>query len=402
MPTGPSDHRPSRTPYALALQRALHEAGIAWPVIVVDRARLDANVDVVTRHLPDGMGLRLVAKSLPSVELLAHVRRRAGTDRLMTFNQPMLTALSIAMPDADQLLGKPLPVGAARAYLESLPDVSVARRVQWLIDTPARLGQYAGLARELGVDLRIALELDVGLHRGGLVPGPALDATLRGIADDDRLTLSGVVGYEPHVPHIPDVLGWRDRALRRAWRTYRSVLDRVSQVLGGQVVGDLTRNAGGSLTYRCYTDTSVADEVSVGSALVKPSDFDLDGLTDHVPAAFIATPVLKVQPTRIPGLEAAAPLLGRLAPGDTTSVFIHGGNWLADPVDPPGLAPHRLVGRSSNQEMLTGGPDLDLAVDDVVLLRPRQSEAVLLHFGDLVVVEGGAVVDRWPVLPASA
>jgi hypothetical protein len=37
-------------------------------------------------------------------------------------------------------------------------------------------------------------------------------------------------------------------------------------------------------------------------------------------------------------------------------------------------------------------------VDDFVFLRPTQSEAVLLQFGDLAVVRGERVVERWPVL----
>jgi D-serine deaminase-like pyridoxal phosphate-dependent protein len=47
--------------------------------------------------------------------------------------------------------------------------------------------------------------------------------------------------------------------------------------------------------------------------------------------------------------------------------------------------------------MLNGSAAVELGVDDYVFLRPTQSEAVMLQFGDLVVVRGGAVVDHWPV-----
>jgi D-serine deaminase-like pyridoxal phosphate-dependent protein len=33
-----------------------------------------------------------------------------------------------------------------------------------------------------------------------------------------------------------------------------------------------------------------------------------------------------------------------------------------------------------------------------VFLRPMQSEAVLLQFGNLLVLRGETLVDRWPVL----
>ncbi len=44
---------------------------------------------------------------------------------------------------------------------------------------------------------------------------------------------------------------------------------------------------------------------------------------------------------------------------------------------------------------------VELEVDDFIFLRPTQSEAVLLQFGDLVVIRGDEIVDRWPVLPVS-
>ncbi|MEZ5946870.1 MAG: hypothetical protein R3C04_08480 [Hyphomonas sp.] len=117
----PKDQSGPRDAYFLGLQQALLDAGIAWPTLVIDRARLTANVKTLKSHLPDGMGYRIVAKSLPSLGLLAHIRAISGTDRLMTFNQPMLSLLSTEMPEASQLLGKPLPVQAARHYFETLP-----------------------------------------------------------------------------------------------------------------------------------------------------------------------------------------------------------------------------------------------------------------------------------------
>jgi D-serine deaminase-like pyridoxal phosphate-dependent protein len=61
-----------------------------------------------------------------------------------------------------------------------------------------------------------------------------------------------------------------------------------------------------------------------------------------------------------------------------------------------------LFGRSSNQEMLNGSTSVQLQPGDYVFLRPDQSEAVLLQFGDLLVYENGAITDRWPTFPVSA
>ena len=47
--------------------------------------------------------------------------------------------------------------------------------------------------------------------------------------------------------------------------------------------------------------------------------------------------------------------------------------------------------------MVNGSRAVGLQVDDQVFLRPQQSEAVLLQFGDLLALRGGRIVERWPV-----
>jgi D-serine deaminase-like pyridoxal phosphate-dependent protein len=403
--TKPGDKSGPRDPYFLQMQAALLAAGVATPTLVIDRTRLDANIDTLKGHLPSGMGYRIVAKSLPSLDLIRHIRTRASTDRLMTFNQPMLLALSTEMPEADQLLGKPLPVQAARRYFELLPAdrQAAADNIQWLVDTPARLDQYAELAAQTGRTLRINIELDVGLHRGGFEPGQELRSALEKIKPNARLSFSGFMGYEPHIPSLPSALGWRDRALKGAWSNYRQCLEIAAGVFGEETMARITRNAAGSPTYRYYQDTEIANEVSAGSCLVKPTHFDSELLEPHVPASFIATPVIKSIPrTRMPGLEFADGAGRAWDPNYAKTVFIYGGHWLADPVDPPGLSYNKTFGRSSNQEMLNGGPDLSISPDEFVFLRPHQSEALFLQFGDIAVYEDGAITEFWPVFPASA
>ena len=147
-----------------------------------------------------------------------------------------------------------------------------------------------------------------------------------------------------------------------------------------------------------HDERAPTNDLAVGSALVKPAVFDLPTLAAFRPALWIAAPVLKVaEGVELPGLEWAS-LPARLwNPNLQRTHFIYGGNWMADAHSPAGLAPNPLFGRSSNQEMLTSAPAADLAPGDWVFLRPRQSEALMLQFGPLYVVQAGALVDRWPV-----
>ncbi|MBL4906605.1 MAG: hypothetical protein JKX94_04060, partial [Sneathiella sp.] len=126
-------------------------------------------------------------------------------------------------------------------------------------------------------------------------------------------------------------------------------------------------------------------------------------LAPFQPASFVASPVLKsLAQTQMAGLEFADGIMRAWDPNTQKTVFIYGGHWMADPIDPPGLRYNSIFGRSSNQEMLNGGENLTIKTDEFVFFRPHQSEAFFLQFGDIAVYKNGAIVDMWPVFPASA
>lgn len=393
--------------YFAALQKALEKADLCEPVLVIDKARLSANIRALKKMLPRGMAYRIVAKSLPCIDLLQHISRRAKTDRLMSFNGVMVAQLLAALPDCEQLLGKPVPATALSGLLKNAkrPQKAALQRVQWLVDTPTRLAQYDELAAAHHVSLRVNLEIDVGLHRGGMTPGAELQDALQRLSNSRHLDLSGMMGYEPHLSKIPKLGGWRRRAQNGAGAVYAAAIAHAASVFGAAHAKKMVRNMAGSPTFGLYHDTQLANELAAGSALVKPSDFDLPILKSFQPAAFIATPALKVSAgVSLPALEYAHGLLGK--PQSGRSVFIHGGYWMADPVHPPKLKTSSIFGRSSNQELLVAPRGTKLAVDEYVFLRPHQSEAVFLQFPKIAVYEGtaksGKISALWQPLPVSA
>lgn len=402
----PNDRGGVHGDYFLKLQRALREAGLYRPTLVIDRARLNANVGKLKQHLPAGFGYRIVGKSLPSLELIRTVRGATGTDRVMVFHQPFLNQMAAEQPDAQLLLGKPMPVAAAQRFyrFHRTDAFDPARQLQWLIDSPARLRQYRELAHGLDVDMRLNLELDIGLHRGGFTEPAAVAEAIRSIEADPRLHFAGFMGYEAHASKMPAVVGGPEKALADAMRRYRHCVEAAKQTLGERFdPSALTLNAGGSSTYQMYDESAPCNELAMGSGLVKPTDFDVRYLRDHIPAAFIATPVLKaLEETQVPGMEALGDLLAWLDPNTARTFFTYGGYWKASPVSPPGLQPNALYGRSTNQEMLNGSRSVKLAPDDFVFLRPHQSEFVFLQFGDIAVYDGDHISDNWPVFQQGA
>ncbi|WP_252089374.1 DSD1 family PLP-dependent enzyme [Pseudomonas sp. MWU13-3659] len=398
----PSAQGAPHNDYFARLERELREHGPMRPVMLIDLDRLDHNIDVVTQSVHRaGKHLRLVEKSLPAPQMLEYIGQRADTRRLMAFHQPFLNHDAVRFPEADILLGKPLPVRSAQLFYEQhRGPFDPARQLQWLLDTPERLGQYLALAQGLGTRLRINIELDVGLHRGGVKDHAGLEQMLALIAANPRhLTFAGFMGYDPFVGmDLPGILGSPDELFAKVMALYDGFVDYARTRYPALWQADLTLNTAGSPSYRIHERERTSSEVSVGSALLKPSHFDLPSLADHQPAAYIATPVLKrTGAVEIPALDGKSKLLSGWDPNLRETFFIYGGNWLAEPVSPGGLRFNGVFGRSSNQEMVNGSSAVGLKVDDQVFLRPTQSEAILLQFGDLLAVRGGRIVERWPV-----
>lgn len=198
--------------YFRALSRALDASGLATPTLMIDQQRLDHNIQLLLQHLGDDFDYRIVVKSLPSVPLLEHVMAKTGTRRLMLFHQPFLNQIARSIPDADILLGKPLPVAAAARFYDrhqaDQNDFQPRQQLQWLIDSPRRLAQYEQLARQRNEPMRVNLELDIGLHRGGFNDDQLLSRALLDIEQSRWLSFSGFMGYEPHIVKAPGPTDW--------------------------------------------------------------------------------------------------------------------------------------------------------------------------------------------------
>lgn len=399
----PDDEGAPHDAYFAALNEELKKNGPMRPCLLIDLDRLDHNIDLVVASVAKrpGRHYRIVEKSLPSPGLIEYVMRRAGSRRVMSFHQPFLNHDAARFADADILLGKPLPARSAeRFYRELKGSFDPARQLQWLIDTPDRLAQYLDLARGLGTRLRINIEIDVGLHRGGVTDHATLSTMLAAVAaHPDQLSFSGFMGYDPHVGMgVPRILGSPEALLSRVMALYQGYVDQLRAEHPGLWREDLTLNAAGSPTYRLHEAETLSNDISVGTGLLKPAHYDLPSLSEHQPAAWIASPVLKATgPVRIPALDERSRVFAWWDVNQRETFFIYGGNWMAEYASPRGLHGNALYGRSSNQEIVNGAASVGLAVDDQVFLRPHQSEGVLLQFGDLLAVRGGRIQEQWPV-----
>lgn len=406
MSSGKSKHQSVLSEaYFKRISEALANAGVHQPTLVIDKAHLDHNLAAVQAITERGFDFRIVAKSLPSVPMLNYLMSSANTKRLMSFHMPFLKHVAENIPSAEILMGKPMPVAAVESFYQSIEKrhgpsalFDPETQLQWLIDSYERAEQYAALAEKLNIKMRISLEIDVGLHRGGFSEKRSFEDTLKFIKKDKHLELSGLLGYEAHITKVPSIVGGYKKVFDQAWSTYQSYVDSIVSLYGEAALQDLVLNTAGSTTYPLYTKTGLMNELATASALVKPTDFDVFTLDHHLPAAFIAAPVLKVvKDPELPAAKTLSRLMHRVGLLPRKACFIYGGNWLAEPCYPAGSKRANILGHSSNQEMYELKVSDNLQVDDFMYFRPRQSEAVFLQFGDIALFDNGEIVDWWPV-----
>lgn len=394
----PGDKGGTYNDYFSALNQTLKASKISQPSMVLDLDAIDANIDVLTASISSPKQWRVVVKSLPSMQLLEYIMQRANTQALMAFHQPFLNQVAQRFPGSDVLLGKPLPAAAAQKFYRSLGAGEFApdKQLQWLIDSVQRLQQYQSVARSLGVTMRVNLELDIGLHRGGFAEEQSLLAALDIVNNNPKhLQLAGFMGYEPFIVKLPNT----QSLLEGAKNKYHALLDAARGSFPQFFDKELTYNIAGSQTYSMYETDDFFNDISAGSGVVMPTDFDMDTLSRHRPASYIAAPVLKhYDGVKISGIESLSSVFAAWNPNRQQAWYLYGGNWQAEYESPPGLIRNPIWGHSSNQEMVNGSNNIPLQVDDFIFMRPRQSEAVFLQFGDLLVVRKGQIIDKWPVL----
>lgn len=362
--------------YFDGLNRDLRSANFGLPTLIIDQARLDANLAQVKKMLPTTARPRLVVKSLGALALLDYIAHDLNCNDFMVFHQPHLALILKRFPAANVLLGKPMPINTLRQFYAEHPEWADAP-IQWLTDDLPRLRQYLTYAQSQNIRLAINLEIDIGLHRGGVQSLAQFRALLALIAQHpEYLKFTGLMGYDAHVGKLPKFIQSTEQSYTLSQQSYQGYLDCLQQEFVDLYHSDLCFNGAGSPTFALHAQRTVCNDLSFGSMLLKPTDFNLPTLSRFQPALWIATPVLKKMPSsKIPGLK----LLDNL-PFRSQALFIYGGKWMADYIYPIGTQPNPIYGRSTNQEMINIPRTACIEVDDFVFLCPHQSELVINQF----------------------
>ncbi len=373
-------------------------------VVLVDLDAVDNNVAVVKAVLGPQFGLRLVTKSIPSLPLIDHLLQATGTNKLMAFSEGLLRALLDRFGDTlDILLGRPMHVEGASRVIEAFPKPGKA--VQWLVDTRERMLEYKALAHSLHARLDVAVELDVGLRRGGArTTSELLEILAIVAAHPQQLRFVGFMGYDGHVPFAPPGFD-SDVEFAQVQGRYSDFVTAAQQAYPALFAGPLVFNCGGSAThYRYGADLQTpVNDVALGSAFLLPQRFADLAVLGLLPAVFAASPVLKrIDPAEVPFAEGYLPMLAQSEPSLEVAYFLVAGGFPGDIVHPQGLVPNPLIPAGEavenllpNQALRNGPRALPLAVGDFVFYYPWEGDA-LVWLDTAEILREDHVTDRFP------
>jgi len=351
-----------------------NEAEVPSPALLVYPDRIAANIDR-TIALAGGAGrLRPHVKTHKMPEVVRmQLARGIGKFKAATIAEAEMTAAAGA---EDVLLAYPA-VGPTATRLCGLAALFPRTRFRALADCDAGIDGLAQAAAAAGITLDVLLDLNVGMNRTGILPGPDAARLYRRLATTPGLAAGGLHAYDGHL-HDPDharLEAAAAAAFAPVWRL------RDELVAAGLPVPRVV--ASGTPTFAILAargDVEVGMGTTVlwdaGQPVTSP---DLDFL--HA-AVLLARVVSRPAPGRL-CLDLGHKSVASEMPHPRVTIF--------------GLEDAACVGHSEEHMVLETPRAEAWPVGTVVYALPWHVCPTVAVHEEVVVVRAGRVVERWPV-----
>ncbi len=261
--------------------------------------------------------------------------------------------------------------------IDRLTDLAKEANVMVAVDHPANVTQLSTACTAKGVELRVLVEVDIGMGRCGCPPGAPARDLARQVSDAPGLQLKGLMGYEGHLVLVPD---FEERARRVREELDKLVITAALMERDGLPVEIIS--GGGTGTYDITGDHPLVTEVQAGSYVFMDSTYRAVRPDFEPSLTLLSTVVSRPIPERVvvdAGLKTLTKEFGWPSPLNAQAVSVrylseeHGVLDLAEPESVPWKAGDR-----------------------VRFLPSHCCTTVNLH-DMLHVIQDGRLVDRWPI-----
>ena len=372
-------------------------SGQRLPAAFIDLDALAANLADL-RARAGGLPIRLVTKSIRSVAILRRVLATGPYFQGLMCYSPAEAAWLAAQGFDDLLVAYPsVEPDDLRAVAA---QGRAGRSITLMVDGAAQVRCIAAIAKLEGVVQPLAIDLDMssdfpGLHFGVLrspIAGAAAALTLaEEIGRHPSLRLDGLMGYESQIAGLMDEVpgqALKNAVIRLLKR--RSIPEvnerRRATVAALAAAGHALRfvNGGGTGSFESTRADPSVTELAAGSGLYVPTLFDHYRAFHGRPAAGFALAVTRAP---APGIVTCAgggyPASGPGGPDRTPRP------WL-----PEGCTLIATEGAGEVQTPVRVPAGVTLTPGDPLLFRHAKAGELCERFNELLLIEGGTVVDR--------
>jgi D-serine deaminase-like pyridoxal phosphate-dependent protein len=264
----------------------LHQEELDTPALCIDLPLMEANISRMAAYFADRpAALRPHTKTHKS-PLLAHKQIAAGAIGVTCAKLGEAEAMALAgVSDiliANQIVG--------RRKIARLVNLAAYTEVMVAVDDPVNVAELDAAAQAKGVQLRVLLEVNIGMRRCGVEPGEPALALARQVAAAPGLRFEGVMGYEGHTVMIPD---FQERK-RQTEAAVKSLVETKELIQAAGFPVSIV-SSGGTGTYQITGNYPGVTEIQAGSYITMDTQYrDVVGVDFecalYVLAQVISTP----------------------------------------------------------------------------------------------------------------
>ena len=344
------------------------------PALLLDLDVVEGNIARIAEACrSSGVGWRPHTKGL-KIPALAHKALQAGAHGVTCAKLGEAEVMAAA-GIRDILIANQIVTPAKIARLAGLrrhADVAV------LVDDPDNVAALAEAARNSGVLLRVLIEVDIGMGRAGVQPGPAVLALANVIARNDGVRLAGVEAWEAHTTQIPDP-DEKERAIVHAVGLLTDAADTL-RAAGFPI--DIV-SCGGTGTYQTTVRQRGVTEVQAGGGILSDVRYRTKYHVDHPYALTMMTTVTS-RPSAHRIICDAGKKATSIDSADPLPIGIEGSYSLRF------SAEHVRIDVETANRSLRVGDRLEFVVG--------YSDTTVHLYDDMVGTRGGRVEIVWPIL----
>jgi 3-hydroxy-D-aspartate aldolase len=241
-----------------------HLADVDTPALLLDLDAFERNLEAMARLLSGWPGrLRPHAKSHKCSEI---ARRQVALGAVGVCCQKVSEAEVMVRGGIHDVVVVNEVVGATK--LARLARLARVARIGIATDDAGQVENLERAARDADATLDVLVEVEVGLERCGVEPGPAAVALARLVADQPHLRFAGLQAYHGRAQHMRG-FGARMAAAAAAAGMVRDTL----ALLSAEGLPASTVTGGGTGTVQFDAVSGVYNEVQPGSYVFMDADY---------------------------------------------------------------------------------------------------------------------------------